>query len=821
MRIVSTVAVAALELTFALSCAAVMGQDAPGKPAASAADRVLARLKAACESDSKLRGALLSGGAVRDGVLALSGTVDHAGQVASIEDAGTQLLDASPSWKEQIPGGVSAAKLTVFPIRSDLLKRLQKDFAGPASDPAADAKPDPSEVAGLLKQTRIDDLYFNSQGRPQFDGLCINDRALLAQQGPAAAADLSPSQKITLAILKRLKGYPVPETVDHKILSGVIPKKLTFEQNPVRRLQRLANQKNLDDLFFCDAHFDAKGDLIVDVLLAKEAQLEVAESLIAQPELAKAYARPDQRSQAKAVATLKPLPIRPWRETLRSGLQKRFADDGAGKPGAGILRHCRIDRAFFAYAQDASLKLKFEGVMLSAKGLSNFEVYNSLRVNIPQLFAAPAGVRPAVQSGLTPVANPTRVLQTIVASNPALDGVRIDDVTFGPEGQTTLEGLWIGPAQADALDAAITPALVEQTQKKVNGPLTRQLAETPTDQMLKGLRAKAFKSADETCLLRLFFRPASDADAPHEMLLQGATNAAGLPQVKAQLEEWVKADPIFKVVGAPVVELTPRPKTLLAELRRMVVTKRALDGVRIDHAGFDEENAFVISGRQDHEGQAEAVRALIGKAAALAWKDLPPPETTKEGTFALRPIQTLLATLARELPKYREADGVLLDRAYYNNASELVLGGTMTATTAGADRDKESLTKKIESVLAGEPGIKVGPLDLTRKPINSNAQDRIISDAIIELANGRLASFPLKDLDEAILDNPSESTAWYLRGAYYYIRQDFELATRDLRRAGKMERENNSRGARYGRLEKFQSSQRTEIEKFLDKACEE
>ncbi len=272
MRIVSTAALAALELTFALSCAAVMGQACAGNAGGVGGRSGSGAAKAACQSDSKLRGAFLSGAArCVTAFLALSGTVDNAGQVTSIEDAGTQLLDASPTLKEQINRGVSAAKLTVFPIRSDLLKRLQKDFAGPASDPAAEAKPDSPEVAGLLKQTRIDDLYFDSQGRPQFDGLCINDRGSPVEQSPAATADLSPSEKITFAILKRLKGYPVPETVNRKILSGVKPKKLTFEQNPVRRLQRLANQKNLDDLFFCDAHFDAKGDLIVDVLLAKEA----------------------------------------------------------------------------------------------------------------------------------------------------------------------------------------------------------------------------------------------------------------------------------------------------------------------------------------------------------------------------------------------------------------------------------------------------------------------------------------------------------------------------------------------------------------------
>jgi hypothetical protein len=815
----SIVGLAGLGMVLAGGVAAAIGQDSPDKPAATAASQLVARLKAACASDTKLRGVLIKGDELHDGVLSLAGTIDRIEQVELIEGEARRLLDASPSWKVQIKSGVSASKMIVFPIRSDLLPRLQRDFAAATAEraavPGAVGKIDPAGRPELLRQTRIDDLFFDVQGRLRVAGLCINEEAYLASKNPDPKQATDPLNKIVQGIRERLKGYPVPENVDRTVMFRLVAEKMRFEENPVRPLQNLAFESKLDNVLFWDSNFDAMGELTIDGLLGTEEERALAAAFVERPEIVKAYSRPDQSPPASAAAAVARMAVVPWRTALLSGLQQRFAGDPKRKGPADILRHCRLDRAFFVYAENASLKLRFEGVMLKAKDVPDSPVTAALRTQSIRFFVAPLPVKYDAQNRLTSLPRPERALQSIIASNSELDGVRLDDVTFGAEGETTLEGLWIEPAQAATLDAAITPALLEQTRGKVRGPLARRLIETPTDRLLRSLRSKVFVSSDETSLGRLFFRPAADPGSRPELVMQGATIAARLPQVRAQLLKWLNGDPLSKVVGAPVVELTPRPNGLVSELRKLVVKDPALDGVRIDHGAFNEEDVFILSGRQDHEGQAEVVIDLTEKAAKNAWTDLAAPKATKAGKFEIRPISSLLKRLYRDLPYYREADGVVLERAYYNDASELVLGGRVV----GPRRDTEKLQKRIKSLMGDEPGFKLAPPSLMPQPPDNEAQSKIVQRAIQALGKRDLPIFPLGELDEAILLNASDSTAWYLRGAYYYFTNDRTLADRDLGRAHSLERVAPGRAQdRRGRLEKFQGSDRTILEDILENA---
>ncbi len=154
--------------------APALGQDAGREHAATTSQQLIAKLRAACESDSKLRGALVEGDEPREGVLSLKGTIDRREQAALIEDEARRLLEESPAWKADIPGGTSASKMIVFPIRSALLPKLRAEFAKASADPAGG----PS----LFRQTRIDDLYFDAQGCLRVDALCINQQAYLAQE---------------------------------------------------------------------------------------------------------------------------------------------------------------------------------------------------------------------------------------------------------------------------------------------------------------------------------------------------------------------------------------------------------------------------------------------------------------------------------------------------------------------------------------------------------------------------------------------------------------------------------------------------------------
>src|SRR5262249_22228681 len=146
---------------------------------------------------------------------------------------------------------------------------------------------------------------------------------------------------------------------------------------------------------------------------------------------------------------------------------------------------------------------------------------------------------------------------------------------------------------------------------RISGPLSWRMAEVPTDRLLRSLRARVAEAFDETSLDRLSFQfppgggaQASPGEAP-VLTLQGAT-IGPLRQVGARrLDEWDKESNLVKPLGSSVVALATRPGSLLAELRERVSHDGAFDGVRIDRGMFDEDNALVLAGLQDHDGQAD------------------------------------------------------------------------------------------------------------------------------------------------------------------------------------------------------------------------
>ena len=186
--------------------------------------------KAACESRIKISVCALiqHAGEPEDGKHCGCRAQSIAAEQAGLIEAEAQrLLDATPAWKAQIPGGVVASKMKVFPLVSDLLPRLRRDFAAAA---ALDPSGDPS----LFQQTRIDALYFDAKGRVRVAGLCINQRAYIAHKESTAKPSEDPEQKIALGVRAFLKGYPIPEDIDRGIMASTRADMFVYEQNPVQ-----------------------------------------------------------------------------------------------------------------------------------------------------------------------------------------------------------------------------------------------------------------------------------------------------------------------------------------------------------------------------------------------------------------------------------------------------------------------------------------------------------------------------------------------------------------------------------------------------------
>jgi len=113
--------------------------------------------------------------------------------------------------------------------------------------------------------------------------------------------------------------------------------------------------------------------------------------------------------------------------------------------------------------------------------------------------------------------------------------------------------------------------------------------------------------------------------ATPEPTLYAATIAARRGDVEAKLATWMSEGKLAKVVGTPKLQLTSRPGSLVRELRKLIASEKTLDGVRIDRGVFVEDNAFVLSGLQDHDGQP---------SMSSRWPKMPP---RRPGRICRRP----------------------------------------------------------------------------------------------------------------------------------------------------------------------------------------
>ena len=122
----------------------------------------------------------------------------------------------------------------------------------------------------------------------------------------------------------------------------------------------------------------------------------------------------------------------------------------------------------------------------------------------------------------------------------------------------------------------------------------------------------------------------------------------------------------------------------------------------------------------------------------------------------------------------------------------------------------------LKTMVAPDPNLRV-KLSLASQPFDAEASERIRARAIDALVGGGLPGFGVQALDEAIFLKPTDSTAWYLRGAYYYLTGDRQLAARDLGRARGLEKKFEARRAeRHSLLQRFQGAQRASIEEVLN-----
>ena len=787
------------------SVATSRGQAPAGQPdepntVKVAREATLTALRIACRDESALRGARLRDLTSEGGKLNLSGQVDRGEQVEALTKRLAKAIADSPVLKEAFPGGAIGAALETYPVRSQLLRSLQREFAKGASDPRA--------IAGLMKQTRLDDAYYDEADRLHFTGLCVHQVAFLLAKRPglvpavAGADPIDPLSEISGAIRKQIQALVSDDVYRARGLDKLEIDGIRFEESPTRILQRLAgSDPKLVDLLVEEAVFDGDGVLQLTGLVGGADSAAIVAEALKKEELAKVYRRPDGEELWWLATGLK---AGAWHDKLRAGLQGKLASDAN-------LKYARIDRAIFVYPDRGDLQLKIDGVVLRDDDALVGELIRIVREHHPQFFKPPRPLAFNVESGdMARVANPNRGAQARIARNPRLDGVRLDDLSFDAEGRLSVFGLRTEESQQPTLGEELSRALVTLTKRLERPEYAWCMTDSGTIAILAVLRRKT-SDYDEACIERLFF------DAPEEspvakslLVVQGFAPKSQASRVNAKVKEWI-ADELARRqdLGASRVVIVPRESSLLASLRARVPKVASLEGMRIDRGYYGPENVFIVSGLQDHEGQS----AVLGPVLEEVAKDVkqPLPHGWRPGVFQTVPLKPLVAILTAEGFAFPEFDGIAWTRASYDDRSTLIFHGR----AVGRRVTPNLLVPQIRKILKLDPSVAVDIAPLDYQSRDPDLAALAVARAMGLIGDGQPAA-ATESLDSALLHNPEDTTAWYLRAGCSMLRGDNRAAERDVRRLLAIEREffELSR-ERNQRLEKIQNYFRISVEKMV------
>jgi hypothetical protein len=208
------------------------------------------------------------------------------------------------------------------------------------------------------------------------------------------------------------------------------------------------------------------------------------------------------------------------------------------------------------------------------------------------------------------------------------------------------------------------------------------------------------------------------------------------------------------------------------------------------------------------------------------------------------PLRPMLAALSAVMPDYSELDGLKLERAYHNARKELVFTGIAVGGPPGAaakDLLKRLLIADPRWKRRAESGVV---FQLEERPRSEKAAELAVEKAIDLLTKSLPESPPGHDprcatprrnqraaaalsesvadtciayLDTALLHNPKDGIAWYLRAMCLFAKDDRKLAARDLRRMAALEDQDGSpREVFFRRLEPIQGELRSAVTQFAD-----
>lgn len=766
------------------------------------ANSFLGRIRELCQRDTSLKGVRVADCWLTKGQLIITGQVNESEQLKALEQEVSAIVIAMPKLRDLVADGVSLKNLAVIPIRSQNLPQLQMAFATQRFQD--------ENLEAMLRQTRLDDAFFDKGGGLVIRGVCLNDDAREIMQKEPAPADL-PTHRLIIEIEDLLEQQLTP-AVYRKLRLADNRVEIEFPINPVADLQKsMLKRTELDGVLIRNASFNELGLLNFEGLVVSDEQREQLQDFLTQ-HLAESTIWRSPAEAPTTVSKLEKFSLTAW----KAGVQQQLAESDEDR-----WHRTLVKRAWFSSDGEVELAVGTVGVEAEQDAYRT-ELQTAIRGFSAKLAAdTPAigqHVRTIEVAGVEMWKSPVTQLQDAIAERESLDGVRVIDAKIDAAGKLAYIGTLNDVEQSMELMSSLTQALKTTQSPLADVPATVEgMQVLPISELLKEMREWTSKNLEEVWLERLYF------DSQGRCILVGwSVSPADQELCRVEAQRLIEHHPIAKAEPksgelAAVAAIRTVQPGLTEKLRSQVIKSAGLRGLSIHRGYYDVEGQFHVSGVQERSDQSLLLNKLFEELRMQPeWKKRL-PSGLKVDSFDIVPLAQILACLNDVMPAYSVFDGITLTEAFHDEKNQLVFHGTtMGKSVAPAE-------KSLRTLLAADPvwGIRVAAgvslKELESVPAGtqgSTVRDRVT--AVVPLIRDGKHAEARGTLSRLILQAPDNSLAWYLRAICHLGEGHVPLASRDLYRVSEIEKvSGGALSDRTRSLENLQGALRAKAEMEL------
>jgi len=724
---------------------------AQGTDTASPPQEVLRLLREACFNQKELFGVLVQSCDIRKGEITLQVLLDKEEQGEPIKKATRAILSASPRFRELETSEVILNSTAVPGLRSELLPKLQVLMA---TNELTDLR-----TRNLLRRTRLDDARFDRIGGILFEATSLDPVALEESTLKAKAADCAENRLIVeieefLASLLPKDSFTEFHLINNKV-------QLRRVKSPVLEWQALAvSGGELDGAELTDAFYDETGHLrLTGSVQTVEQRLTLANSLQAIFDSSPICRNPEEAREA--INQLEQSSFATYITKLRQQIWKNESPLG---------RSTRLRRVYFVAPGEATVEVEtFDPEISIADDAARESLMRLIQsshegIREPELQKQVSSFREVT---IKTVPSPVSVVQHAIAEREAMDGARIEEVSFDLQGQLNFRGRCNASEQEVVLRTLLGESLQAVNHPWADMAFKLTVIHEPTHDLLIRFR-EAAKSFDEVRINRLWF-----AEDGHLKVQGNACEGSEITPLADLFKEMaIKHLGQRRVKGLDEelrIDIVASGPSLLKFLRSQIAKDKSLEGVCLARGYYDVEGTFVVETVQDRAEQIEFIRALLKATAETdVWKThlangwvVDSPQTS--------PLSALVACLRTALPAYETLDGIDISSAFHDDENRLSFRGTIYCNASEAKERLADAKLNLEHVLAKHPGWKPRlRLGISLADLQIRAKDRKIarreSNFALQQISVRDYKSAIDHLNVALLNDPMDSANWFLRG---------------------------------------------------------